>query len=219
MKIVSAIVVAAGSGKRFGGYKQFEKLAGKLVYQWPLETFLKVKNVYEIILVVPKNFFRRIQNRHKNNKVIKVIVGGDERFDSVKKALALISEDVELVAIHDAARPLIEKSIIEKSIKDADKFGASAVAVAAIDTIKYSGGGIFANRTIPREKIFLAQTPQVFRKALIKKAYSKIRRKATDDSELVEKLGKKVKITPGNAKNFKLTTKDDLKLLEFWLKK
>lgn len=214
MTRVSAIVVAGGSGKRFGSYKQFAKLGGKPVYKWPLDTFRKIKSIKEIILVVPEKFLRKFPG--ENN--LKVIAGGKMRFDSVKNALKVLSPQTNLVLIHDAARPFISKHIVERAIAAAAKHGASIVAIPAVDTIKFTTGGTFVKKTIPREKIFLAQTPQIFKKRILERAYSLKERHATDDSYLAEKLGIKVKIVPGEAKNLKITTRNDLKLLEFWMK-
>lgn len=216
----SVIIVAAGAGKRFGGYKQFQNLCGKDVYLWSLETFLKLKSVREIILVVPKHFVKLLSKKLKTQKIVKVISGGKERVDSVRKAVKSLASDTEVVAIHDAARPLISKEIIEKAIVSAQKSGASIVAIPASDTIKFSDDGKFIKKTIPREKIFLAQTPQVFQRQLLQNVYAKakIDKKATDDSYLIEKLGVKVRIVEGKKENLKITTKDDLKYLEFCLK-
>ncbi len=212
---ISAIIVAGGSGKRYGGLKQFSILGNKPVYRWSVDTFKKIKSIKEIILVVPEKLLKRIA---KKNRDLKLVAGGKERFDSVQNALKAVSPETGVVLIHDAARPLVSSEIVKKSIAAALKYGAAAVAASSTDTVKFSADSRYIKNTLERKKIYLAQTPQVFKKNIITRAYKNIDKNATDDSFLVEKLGLDVRIVKGNRENMKITEKRDLKLLNLMLR-
>ncbi|MDI6641668.1 MAG: 2-C-methyl-D-erythritol 4-phosphate cytidylyltransferase [Elusimicrobiota bacterium] len=225
---ITTIIVAAGRGKRFGKKKQFCNLRNKPVYLWSVEKFLPFSD--EIILVLPKSDIARIKQQTLkhiymnsanacmtmgNLAEIKFISGGKERSDSVKVALKHISSESEIVCIHDAVRPLINQTDISKCIRAAKKFGSAICATPATDTIKvskgYNGNKIFIDRTLDRKKIWLAQTPQVFKKEIILKAYKTVNKfSPSDDAQLVEQLGYKVQIVPVTSPNIKITTKADL---------
>ncbi|HAM38337.1 MAG TPA: 2-C-methyl-D-erythritol 4-phosphate cytidylyltransferase [Elusimicrobia bacterium] len=209
---ISAIIVAAGSGKRFGSKKQYEYLGKKKIFEITLSKFLSVPNINNIILVLPKNDIEIIQKKIKFDSCIKIIAGGKTRQHSVYNGLLSLAENTDIVIIHDGVRPFVSKEIILKSISETEKYGAAVVAVPVKDTVKIERKG-FILKTPERKNIFLAQTPQTFKYSVIMQAYKKAFKKnflSTDDSALVEKLGKKVKVVLGDYKNIKITTRDDL---------
>ena len=223
----AAIIVAAGKGERFGGgvKKQFQLLSGKPVIAHSTECFEKSDSVGEIVLVVPEDSVdycrKEIVEEFGFKKVTKVIPGGQERQDSVEKGLNSVSQDVDLVLIHDGVRPFITGRMIEAVIKEAARSGAAIIAMPAKDTIKKTSPEGFIENTIPRESIWLAQTPQAFRYDVLKKAYVKIKGRAskfTDESSLVEECGVRVKLVKGSGINIKITTEEDLILGELILK-
>jgi 2-C-methyl-D-erythritol 4-phosphate cytidylyltransferase len=211
---VAAIIVAGGKGKRFGGGvpKQFLNLSGKPVFMHSVENFKHFAK--QIILVVPKGY----ENKYKG---VTVVTGGKERYNSVQNALKVLDKDIDIVAVHDAARPLTLKTDIIKVCKAAEKYGASLLASPATDSIKFTLNGKFVNKSIPRSQIYMAQTPQAFRKEIILKAYSKLLKGAvTDDVQLVERLvGKiKIKIVVPSSENFKITAAHDFERAKIILK-
>ena len=146
-----------------------------------------------------------------------VVDGGAERFESVANALALVPEDVGLVAVHDAVRPLCTSTQIDAVFTAAAKHGAAMLAVPLADTLKRVDANNRITETVPRADLCCAQTPQVFRRDWLAEAYAKrgqLTQAITDDAQLVEAIGHPVHVVPGSASNFKITTKDDLELAE-----
>ncbi|MCL2389162.1 MAG: 2-C-methyl-D-erythritol 4-phosphate cytidylyltransferase [Elusimicrobia bacterium] len=220
---VAAIIVAGGKGIRFGGSapKQFLKLAGIDVFLHSVETFNALKFVKQVIVVVPEgyeNYTEKLCLKYKNTVVV---TGGAQRHNSVKNGLAALNKNIDIVAIHDGARPLTLPSDITSVCKAALKYSASLLATPAVDSIKFSESDGFVCRSIERSKIYMAQTPQVFKKEIILKAYaSPLAAKAviTDDAQLVEKFSK-VKIVVPVGENFKITSRADLEAAKLVLKK
>ncbi len=219
-----AIIVAGGKGKRLGGPKQFLKIAGQPMLAWTVEAFQKTKAIDGIILVVAKEQLK-LARALRYSKIIEVVAGGKERTDSVRNGLKELPLSAEIVAIHDGARPMVTPDIIAKSIKLAKRVRAVVVGVPVKDTIKevwtldpvQRRGGL---RTLDRTKLWAAQTPQVFAAQLIGRAYrGSVGREATDDSMLVEKMGKPVSLMKGSYENFKVTTPEDLRLAEIILRR
>jgi len=209
-----AIIVAGGRGKRMGKPKQFLKIAGRPMLAWTLRAFQESRVVDGIILVVAKDQVTG-SKKLKFSKVLKVVVGGKERQDSVRNGLRELPESAEIVLIHDGARPAVTEELIEKAVKAARSFGTAVIGVPVKDTVKLvAGSGSRVARTLNRKELWQAQTPQVFKAALIRKAYAKVRGKFTDDAMLVERLGIPVKMIPGSYENFKITTPEDLELME-----
>ena len=211
----AAIIVAGGSGKRFGSKtpKQFLKLNGKSVFMHSIETFSSLKEFKQIILVVPANMSEDLSKKYKNCNFT-ITSGGKERTDSVKNGLKLIGGDIEFIAVHDAARPLTNKSDITAVLKAAIKTGAAIAAEKTKDTIKTVKNG-FVGNTLDRSLLWNVQTPQIFEAKLLKKVYSKkISSGATDDSMLIEKTKHKVAVTETKFPNFKITTPEDFELAE-----
>ena len=209
----SAIITAAGSGRRFGEAKQFKKLHGKPLYQYSLDIFIKSTLFEEIILVIPNSNYEKIQQevKKKYGSQVNLVVGGINRQDSVKNAIQNSNHKIDLVVIHDAARPFVTKTLIEECISACEISDGAIIAMQPNDTIKFSKDNI-VEKTIDRSNIWMAQTPQAFNKQNILKAYSSRGFDdliITDESSLMEKLGYKIMIIPGTGKNFKITTLDD----------
>ena len=216
--VKSAIITAAGSGRRFGEVKQFKKLHGKPLYQYSLDIFIQSRLFDEIILVIPNSNQEKVQKKikRKYGSQVSLIIGGPDRQESVKNAIQNSNPKVDLVVIHDAARPFITKKLIEECIFACETSDGAIIAMQPHDTIKFSKDNI-VEKTIDRSNIWMAQTPQAFNKQKILEAYSSREFDdliVTDESSLMEKLGYKIMIVPGAEKNFKITTFDDWKRAE-----
>ncbi|MDD2927511.1 MAG: 2-C-methyl-D-erythritol 4-phosphate cytidylyltransferase [Candidatus Omnitrophica bacterium] len=213
--MVSAIIVAAGKGRRFGHKvsKAVLPLNSRPVIAYSLAVFNAHPQVKEIIVVGnPGNILalRDIVKREKIAKDIKIVPGGKERRDSVAKGLQVVDPKAGFILIHDAARPFITKVLVSSVIKGAQKNGAAIAAVPVKATIKKVQSGLVVEKTLDRKSLWEIQTPQVFKKGLILKAYKKFKRlPATDDAMLVERLGAKVKVVLGSSSNIKITTPED----------
>ena len=211
--VKSAIITAAGSGRRFGEAKQFKKLHGKPLYQYSLDTFIKSRLFDEIILVIPNSKQEKVQKeiKRKYSSQVSLVIGGPDRQDSVKNAIQNSNPNIDLVVIHDAARPFITTTLIEKCISACETSDGAIIAMQPHDTIKFSKDNV-VEKTIDRSNIWMAQTPQAFNKQKILKAYSSRELDdiiITDESSLMEELGYNIMIIPGTGKNFKITTLDD----------
>jgi 2-C-methyl-D-erythritol 4-phosphate cytidylyltransferase len=218
----AAIILAAGKGKRFGYKipKQFLKLNGKPMFIWSIEAFTSIKSFKQIITVVPKYMIDSLKKqKDKLLNKIEFVLGGQERFDSVKNGLALIKDDIDFTAVHDAARPLISKLDILTVLKKATQTKAAIAVEKTKDTVKLISSKEQILKTLDRNALRSAQTPQVFETKLLKKAYSKkITEDTTDDSQVVERLKIKISTVETKFPNFKVTTKQDFALAEKLLK-
>jgi len=216
MKTV-AIITAAGHGKRMGRPKQFIEIGGKPMLEWTLAAFEKAKTIDEIILVVNKEDIPK-GKKFKFSKLKKVVAGGEERQVSVANGLEALPADAEIIAVHDGARPFISAEIIESTVNEAKRSGAAVVGVPIKDTVKKATSDERrVTETIDRSELWAAQTPQVFRKDIILKAYQNSE-KVTDDSMLVEKTGQPVTMVMGSYQNIKVTTPEDLEIALKFLK-
>lgn len=216
----AVIIAAAGLSKRFGSKtpKQFFLLKKLPIFLWSVIAFSKVKSFKQIILVAPRDSVLSLK-KYEKKYGIKVVAGGKERFESVNNGLKALNDDIDIVAIHDGARPLISKTVIVNCLNAAKKYGAAIACLDVNDTVKLTGNDLVIKRTIPRENIWRAQTPQIFKRHLIEKAYSKLgSKKVTDDSQLLETLGIKVKIVRGEFSNLKITKPEDLALAKMLIK-
>lgn len=227
MPSIAVIVPAAGSSTRFGGdqKKPFASLDGRPVWQRTCELFWNRADVSTVCLVVApddRDDFRQRYGHVIAFANVKVIAGGAERFESVANALAEVPADVDLVAVHDAVRPLTPPSLLDAVFAAAAEHGAAMLAVPLADTLKRVDPGTnTVTETVPRAGLWQAQTPQVFRRDLLAEAYAKRASFAgavTDDAQLVEAAGHAVRVVAGSPVNFKITTKDDLDLAEAVLK-
>jgi len=225
MPHVSAIIPAAGAGKRMGGStnKQYLSIGSNPVIIEALLPFENSPLINEIILVSPAdsiNYVREIVDRFNISKVTKIVEGGKERQDSIKNGLDSLDGATDIVVVHDGVRPFIEREVLEETIREAGKYGAAIAAVPVKDTVKEVDEGVIS-RTVPRQALWLAQTPQTFRYELIRAAYDHAEEsglRATDDASLVEAMGKEVRIVMGSYDNIKITTPEDLVFAEAIIK-
>jgi len=221
---VSTILVAAGSGLRFGTKtpKQFLDLGGRPVLLWSLAAFDRSPFVKEIIVVVPASEEKTATNiikSHLCRTSLKVVLGGATRQDSVKSGLDAVDPNLEWVAVHDAARPLVTDMQIESVCLMAHGIGAAILALPVQDTVKEVDENGLIVRTRDRSRLYLAQTPQICRKQDLQSAYSLagegiLTIKATDEAGLLEVSGIAVGVVEGSPNNFKITTQEDLKMAE-----
>jgi len=222
MKRVGAIIVAAGASRRMGGMdKIFADLAGKPLLTYSAEAFQKCDSVDQIVIVLNKQRLDeglKLVRKYDWFKVSDVCGGGERRQDSVQEGINRLV-DCKWVVIHDGARPCLSQSLIETGLAEARSSGAAIPALPIVDTIKAVLSDHIVEDTLPRERLYTVQTPQVFRFDIISEAYSKILDDVTDDSCMVERLGYKVKVYPGSVANIKVTTPDDLILAEAILRK
>lgn len=220
---ISAIVVAAGQGKRFGSKisKPLVQVKKRPAIFYCLKVLNACPGIDEIILVTnPANSepLKKVIKKYRIVKIKKVVLGGKRRQDSVACGLKEVNPLAELVLIHDAVRPFIDRKIVSKTIEEARNTGAAVVAVPVKATIKE--GTSLVKNTLARDNLWEAQTPQVFKKNLIIKAYNKYKAlSVTDDAALVEKLGVRVRIVKGSYSNIKITTPEDLILAQAIAKK
>lgn len=223
-----AVIPAAGEGRRMGAgvEKQFLSLAGMPLVCHCLKVFEASPLVHGVVMVVPQErvewVWENVVRAMGFSKVFKVLSGGPTRQDSVWIGLQGLGEGWDLVVIHDGARPFLKGDVLERALREAWTWGACVAAVPVKDTVKEVGEDATVLRTLPREALWLIQTPQAFRYGLILEAYTRAAREgitATDDSTLVEIMGWPVKITMGSYENVKITTPEDLALAEGILRK
>lgn len=219
---IAAILPAAGSGQRFGAAsnKLFAELAGKPLWFHAAERLANCDYVGRVVLVVSKADEKVFRNAHAamvEQLGIELVLGGSERTDSVKAGLKHLADDtaVQWVAIHDAARPLIRPNDLAAVFAAARQTGAAILATPVPGTVKRGELESGGSRTIDRRALWVALTPQVFRIGLLKQAYQKHNgRPATDDAELVERMGHDVTLVQGSADNLKITYPEDLLVAE-----
>lgn len=227
MEKIAVIIVAGGSGKRMASpvKKQFIKLRDKAILAYTIEAFQCMEEIQDIIVVTSKEDISKVKTeiveKYDFHKVRCIVEGGKERQDSVYNGLLAVDESMQYVMIHDGARPFISQSILKEAIEKTIRYKATVVAVPTKDTIKrVDVEQNTVKETLPREQLWLAQTPQSFKKELLLKAYHyAIEQKlaVTDDSSIVEAYGHKVAIVLGDYKNIKITTPEDLILGESFL--
>ncbi|HLI15187.1 MAG TPA: 2-C-methyl-D-erythritol 4-phosphate cytidylyltransferase [Acidimicrobiales bacterium] len=201
---VWAIVVAAGSGRRFGRPKQFSSLKGRAVLEWAVEAARSVAD--EVVLVLPPEALGE-PARHAGCRL--VVPGGATRAASVRAGLALVPAEAEVVVVHDAARPLASPSLF-RAVVAAVRAGADGAVpgLALADTVKRVRGGEVVE-TLARDELVAVQTPQAFAAAVLRLAHAG-GGEGTDDACLVEGVGGRVVVVPGEARNLKLTEAGDL---------
>ena len=219
--MVSAIIVAAGKGVRMKDSvrKQYLPLAGRPVLSHTLAVFDECNLISKIFLVVSQEDFDYCRSKifPMLKKEINLVAGGKERQDSVYNGLIAVGENNGIVIIHDGVRPFANKEMLESCVREAKKHGACIIGVPVQDTLKKISSSGDIEKTIERNNIWLAQTPQAFKYNIIKKAHEYARMKGyagTDDATLVEKTGNFVKIIKGSKINIKITTRKDLRIAE-----
>lgn len=221
---VSVILPAAGLGTRMGERKQFLLLDGEPVLVHTLRKFAACPAVHEIVVAVRRENLEQVEAMVRgvtSDKPIRVVEGGETRQKSVENALRTLAPETDLVAVHDAVRPFISRDLIEKVIAEAAAGGAAIVGIVPVDTVKQ----VHLHKvraTIPREKLALAQTPQVFRRQLLLDAYERAELDnftGTDEASLVERLDTvEVTVVQGSDRNIKITKPGDLALAELFLR-
>jgi 2-C-methyl-D-erythritol 4-phosphate cytidylyltransferase len=224
---VTAIVPAAGSGVRFGGVapKQYLPLAGLPLLAWTLKALAASGRVNCLIVVVPPGQEARCRAEILEPcglAVDRLVAGGADRQASVFAGLAAAPTGTDIVAVHDGARPLVTPEIFSAAVAAAAGVGAAVVAVPVTDTIKVADAESRVTETLPRGRLWAAQTPQVFRAAWLREAHERALAegfRGTDDAVLVERLGYPVRLVAGSRENIKVTTRADLVQAEQILRK
>lgn len=217
------VVAAAGKGTRIGGGapKQYRALGGVPVVLRALRPFTAHPEVAQVALVLPPSevaapppFLRELRGHG-----LALVAGGAERSDSVRAGLAALRDECTIVLVHDAARPFVDRGVIDEVIRHARAGEGAIAALPLSDTVKEADAGEPSRvaRTVPRDRLWRAQTPQGFPRKLLTDAYARAARQglsATDDAALVEAFGGVVRLVPDSSRNFKITTAEDLALAE-----
>jgi len=229
---VSVIIPAAGLGTRMGrtapekegiSRKQFMLLSGSPILVHTIRKFVSAPSVAEIVVALRPDdmeWANELFQKERLQHIVRTVAGGESRQQSVENALASIGKDIELVAVHDAVRPFIQLDLIERVIAEAAESGAAIVGIVPVDTVKQVHR-TKVRATLPRERLILTQTPQVFRLDLLRQAFEKAREDVfigTDESSLVERLEKvEVSVVLGNDRNIKITKPTDMELARLYL--
>lgn len=222
----AVILPAAGQSSRFKDKekKPFATLDGRAVWLRSAELFVTRSDVCQCIIVVAaddEEMFRRRYGANLAFMNVQIAKGGSERFESIANALPLVKPEAEFVAVHDAVRPCATEALVNAVFAKAQATGAAILALPVPDTLKQVDPHDKIQATVPRRGLWLAQTPQVFRKEWLLEAYAaraKLGKDITDDAQLVEAVGHPVHVVEGAASNIKITAKSDLSLAEAILK-
>ena len=215
----SCIVVAAGRGRRARSpiNKCLVRAGDVPILYYSLKRFAALKECVQIVLVASRDDLRqerldRVQLMGEM-RVSGIVEGGERRIDSVRNGFALTDPQVPLVAVHDASRPFVQTRTILAVVREAQRWGAAVAAVPVSDTLKTAGEDMFVGGTVPRENLFCAQTPQAFRRQLLERALAGCRTgDVTDEAQLVELMGQKVRLVESQTTNLKVTTAEDLEM-------
>ena len=225
MPSFGVILAAAGQSSRFkdANYKKpFAPLAGRAVWLHSAERFLERDDVKQVVIVVaPEDRDAFVEKFGANLAFMGVTLttGGAQRADSVRNGLEKLGPEIDMVAIHDAARPCIASVWIDRVFEAGARTGAAILATPVVSTLKRVGPDGTIHDTVDRTGLWEAQTPQVFSRALLEKAYAnRGDDQPTDESQLVESLGQKVTVVAGSPINLKITSREDLRLAEQALK-
>lgn len=228
MATFGVILAAAGRSSRFGdsNYKKpFAPLAGRPVWIHSAERFLERDDVKKVVIVVAPEDRETFLEKFGANIAfmgVTLVEGGEERADSVRRGLEKLGDGIDMVAIHDAARPCLAASWIDAVFEAGERTGAAILATPVTSTLKRVSADMTIAQTVDREGLWEAQTPQVFRRDLLEKAFALAREsggaKATDESLLMEAIGQKVTVVRGSPINLKITSREDLRLAEHALK-
>ncbi len=217
---VGAIIPAAGRGKRIGASvpKQFLEIQGKPLLHHTLTVFASCKLIDYVVLVMPQADVDEMGEDwlNKYDIVREVVVGGEQRQDSVYNGFNSLEEGTDIVVVHDGVRPFTTPQMIIATVEAAQQYGAAITAIPVSDTVKQAADG-FVKQTVSRDGLWRVQTPQAFQCGLLQQAFKKAKKDSyygTDEGSLVEYLGERVKIVPGSELNIKITRKEDLVLGE-----
>lgn len=225
MKDVAVILAAAGRSSRFNDpyqKKVYASIHGKPVWQYSAQLFSDHLRIAQIIMTISPEDKEMVQEKFAGNLTmlgVEVVLGGEERCDSVRNALERIRPEIRWVAIHDAARPCLSRQSLNQVIEEATKHGAAILATPIRSTVKkVDSNSKQIVETVSRDGLWQAQTPQVFRFEDLKRGYGALQGKPTDDASVIEKLGIPIRVVEGSETNMKITTKDDLRTVEGLLK-
>lgn len=219
------VIPASGSGIRFGGRvpKQFLKVNGREIISYTIKKFESIEFIKGIIIAAKPEYFSllsEIADKYRFKKIICFVSGGETRMESVYNGLsALNCRKTDIIAVHDAVRPFISKALIMNLFKFCAKHGSVIPALPVPDTVKEIKMKNVVNRTLSRESLMLAQTPQVFKYGEMLKSYEKAMKDnfiGTDESSILEYAGNKVRIIEGEKRNIKITTKEDIKNFNYY---
>jgi len=217
---VGAIIPAAGRGKRIGASvpKQFLEIQGRPLLHHTLMVFASCKLIDYVVLVMPPADVDKMGEDWLNKYEIvrKVVVGGEQRQDSVYNGFSSLEKGTDIVVVHDGVRPFTTPQMITATVEAAQQHGAAITAIPVSDTVKQAADG-FVKQTVSRDGLWRVQTPQAFQCGLLQQAFKKAKKDSyygTDEGSLVEYLGERVKIVPGSELNIKITQKEDLVLGE-----
>jgi 2-C-methyl-D-erythritol 4-phosphate cytidylyltransferase len=222
--VFGVILVAAGASSRFGdaNYKKpFAPLAGRAVWLHSAEKFLERDDVKQVVIVVaPEDREAFLEKFGANLAFMGVTLaeGGSHRSESVRNGLKKFAPEIDMVAVHDAARPCIAQPWIDRVFTAGAETGAAILAIPVAGTLKRVGANSVITETVDRTSLWEAQTPQVFSRAVLEKAFAAGHDRPTDEAQLVEAIGHKVTVVPGSPINLKITSREDLRLAEQALK-
>jgi 2-C-methyl-D-erythritol 4-phosphate cytidylyltransferase len=217
---VAVIIPAAGASSRFGGAvkKPFMRMDDRPLFLRTLELFVNRDDVCQTILAVSPDDYDMVKEKYGPNlgfMAVTLVKGGSERYETVRKAIDVVEDGADLIAIHDAVRPCLTAERISEVFDAADKFGAAILAAPVTDTLKRGDGEGAICGTVDREGLFMAQTPQVFKADLIRQAYRDLpddQKNITDDAQVAELAGHKVKLVNSDLTNIKITVQADIRL-------
>ena len=214
--MICAIILASGNSTRFNSEipKQFHKLNGHMLLDYPIQTFSECSEIDRLIIVVPENYCSEIQKEYPDHSVVS---GGSSRKESAFKGLLACPPETEKVLIHDAARALVDTATIIRCINGLDEAKAISTVVPTKDTVVETNENIIVKMP-NRSRMYLEQTPQGFHYQTILKAHTNIQVDTTDDIRLVNEMGIKCATVEGSENNFKITTKQDFQLAEILLR-
>lgn len=225
MAKVAVIIPAAGAGKRFGGdvKKPFALIDNRPVFIRTIERFINREDVIQTILTVAPDDYDVVKEKYAANLMLmglKLVRGGAERYESVRLALDQVDAAADLVCVHDAVRPCLLDSWIDEVFAEAAKSGAAILAAPITGTIKRVAESGMIDGTVPRAGLYEAQTPQVFKRELLQKAYAQMKADPppTDDAEVVERTGHAVSVVVSDHRNIKITTPGDMAIAAALLK-
>ena len=223
-----ALIPAAGIGRRMardGKSKPYICLAQRPIICYVLEMMANCVEIDRMVIIVSREEIQfceeHVVPKVKIRKPYQIVIGGAHRQESVFKGLKALEKKPEIVLIHDAVRPFTPTHLFQECILEARKFGACIVGIPVRDTLKRLSAGGVIEKTVPRASLWMAQTPQAFHFDLLWEAHQKALQEeflATDDAQLVERLGFKVKIINGSFKNIKITYPEDLQIAENWFR-
>ncbi|MGE0543134.1 MAG: 2-C-methyl-D-erythritol 4-phosphate cytidylyltransferase [Dehalococcoidia bacterium] len=210
----AAIVLAAGSSRRMGQDKILLSIAGRPLLAYALDAFETCDKVDQVVVVLSSdNAADILPLLSEYPKVVRTCMGGRRRQDSVRAGLHTIAPR-EWVVVHDGARPLVTPELIQSGIKAAAETGAASAALPVVETLKEADSLSIVRKTVSRDRLWTVQTPQVFRYDLLLRAHNAAIADVTDDCALVEQIGVAVKLFPGSRANLKVTTPEDIAIVE-----